>query len=297
MALSSMTGFARASGGDERISWVWEVRSVNGKGLDFRLRVPRGFESLDPGVRRALAERFVRGNFQIQLQLAHVRDAVAMRINGAMLDWLIEEARKLRARLGPEAAPLDASALLAMRGVVEIDEDAQQAELLETHGETLMKGLNEALDALAAARAEEGARLQRAIAARIDRMEALTRQARENKARTPAAIRARLKEQVDRLLEASSGLDAQRLAQEAALLAAKADIAEELDRLDAHVAAARDLLAAEGAVGRRLDFLAQEFNREANTLCSKSTDASLTAIGLEMKIVTDQLREQVQNVE
>jgi len=295
MTLKSMTGFARASGAVEGFSWVWEVRSVNGKGLDFRLRMPPGLESLEPDIRKAAARRFRRGNFQANLQLTREADAASMRINADLLGWYAAEARRLAATLGPDAAPLDPLRLLALRGVVEATD--QTSRLLEEHGKDLLASLEEALDALAVARAREGARLAEIIEGQIGQIERLTRQARDNPARSADAIRARLKEQVEHLLDADDRLDEQRLYQEAALLATRADIAEELDRLDAHVAAARALLEEDGPVGRKFDFLAQEFNREANTLCSKSNDAELTRTGLELKVVIDQLREQLANIE
>ena len=295
MTLKSMTGFARASGEAEGFSWVWEVRSVNGKGLDVRVRMPPGLEALEPDIRKAAARRFKRGNFQANLHLSRAAEAASMSINTQLLEWYVAQARKLAQTLGDDAAPADPVRLLAMRGVVEATD--QTLRLFEDLGQDLLASLEEALDALAAARAEEGARLAEIIEGQIGRIEELTRQARHNPARSADAIRARLKEQVKRLLEAGEGLDEERLHQEAVLLATRADIAEELDRLDAHVAAARALLEENGPVGRKFDFLAQEFNREANTLCSKSNDAELTRTGLELKVVIDQLREQLANVE
>lgn len=296
MPLSSMTGFARAAGQTDEIAWTWEVRSVNGRGLDVRVRLPSGFEALDPQVRRRVGHHLRRGNVQVSLQVRRVADSVTMRVNEALLAWLVEQTRALEGRLGLNAAPVDPAQLLGLRGVLEPVEEDPQA-LLETVGDALLQGLEEALAALVRMRREEGERLAAVVAGQLERIEALVREARNNPARTPEAIRERLREQVRRILETDAGLDEARLYQEAVLLAARADVEEELDRLDAHVAAARELLAAEGAVGRRLDFLAQEFHREANTLCSKSNDASLTRTGLEMKAVIDQLREQVQNIE
>ncbi len=298
MALKSMTGFARASGAQDGLEWNWEVRSVNGKGLDIRLRLPPGLEALDAPVRKALRQRFTRGSFQVSLQQARATAAAALRVNEELLSWLVQEARALHARIGSHAAAVDPVALLSMRGVIEAREEG--ADVAEVHGAALLASLEEALEGLAAARAEEGARLQAVIAAQLDEIARLAAVARADPARSPQAIARRLREQVARLLESLGGteeLDGQRLHQEAALLAARADIAEELDRLDAHVAAARELLQAEGAVGRRLEFLAQEFNREANTLCSKAPDASISRTGLELKAVIDRFREQVANIE
>ncbi len=296
MPLSSMTGFARAGGQTEEISWTWEVRSVNGRGLDVRVRLPSGFEPLDAKIRQLVAARVKRGNVQVSLQVKRTSDAVTMKVNRALLDWLVEEARALEGRLGLNAAPVEPAALLGLRGVLEpVDEDPQA--LLEKVEEPLLESFKTALSDLVRIRQAEGARLKEVVAAQIDRIEALVREARANPARSPEAIRERLREQVQRLLETETGLDEERLYQEAVLLAAKADVEEELDRLEAHVAAARELLEKDGPVGRRLDFLAQEFNREANTLCAKSNDVSLTRTGLELKAVIDQLREQVQNIE
>ncbi|HHN67623.1 MAG TPA: YicC family protein [Thermopetrobacter sp.] len=296
MALYSMTGFARAGGETAALSWTWEARSVNGRGLDVRLRLPNGAEKLDAAARQAVAERFARGNFQIGLQVTSRGPEGGWRLDEAHLDWLIGRLMTARRKLGGMAGPVDPLRLLLARGVIEQEEEDLPA-LLEEHAQELLASLGEALDDLKAMRAEEGRRLQAVIAGHIDTIAELTGQARRNPARTPQAIRARLTEQVNRLLEAAADLDEQRLHQEAALLATRADIAEELDRLEAHVAAARDLLAGDEPAGRKLDFLAQEFHREANTICSKSNDAALSAIGLELKAVIDQLREQVQNVE
>ncbi len=297
MTLKSMTGFARAAGENETLSWVWEVRSVNGKGLDARFRLPPGLESLEPGIRKALSGRFRRGNFQISLQITRTTRGTNLRINREFLDLLIDEARHLAARLGPDAAPASPAQLLHIRGVVDTEEDGARARLATEHGEVLLRSLDEALERLARAREEEGGRLEAVLREQIDEIARLVEEARNNPARSPEAIRGRLKEQVARIMEAGTELDEDRLYQEAVVLAAKADIAEELDRLDSHVAAARELLEQDGPVGRRFEFLTQEFNREANTLCSKSNAASLTRTGLALKAVIDRLREQVANIE
>ncbi len=297
MTLKSMTGFARAAGENAALTWVWEVRSVNGKGLDARFRLPPGLESLEPEIRKALSSRFRRGNFQISLQVTRTKRETNLRINRKFLDLLVEEARHLTARLGPGAAPVSPAQLLHIRGVVDTEDDGARARLAEEHGAELLRSLNEALDRLALAREEEGARLEAVLEEQIDEIARLVEEARDNPARTPEAIRERLREQVARILDAGADLDEDRLYQEAVLLAAKADVAEELDRLDSHVAAARELLKQDGPVGRRFEFLTQEFNREANTLCSKSNAASLTRTGLALKAVIDRLREQVANIE
>ncbi len=295
MALSSMTGFARATGMEGVLSWTWEVRSVNGKGLDARLRLPQGMEALEPEIRKALAARFRRGNMQISLQLEITDARSAMRVNKELLEWLVEEARKTSARLGTLAANVDPARLLSMRGVLEAEDSTARA--IEEHHEAMMASFGEALSALAEMRSREGQRLEKVIIAQLDEIAALVEQARNDPARAPEAIRERLREQVARIMEAEPELDEQRLHQEAMLLAARADIAEELDRLDAHVEAARELVDSSGPAGRRLEFLAQEFNREANTLCSKSNAASITRAGLEMKAIIDRLKEQAANIE
>ncbi len=298
MALHSMTGFARTAGEADAFTWQWEIRSVNGRGLDVRLRLPGGFEALEPRVRKLIASRLARGNVQVNLQVRLLQGAEQLRVNRALLEALAEEALRLSRRLEPLAeARVDIASLLGMRGVVEAVQ-ADVGELAEAHGDVLLAGLEEALAALLEMRAAEGTRLAQVIAGQMDEIAALVDRARAHPALDPAVIRARLREQVVALLEASDGaLDEQRLHQEAALLAVKADIAEELDRLDAHIAAVRELLAGQEPVGRKLEFLAQEFNREANTLCSKAVDADITDIGVALKTIIDQFREQAANIE
>ena len=290
-----MTGFARAGGGAGARAWSWEARSVNGRGLDVRLRLPSGHDAIEPPARAAVAERFQRGSLSISLNLVEAPEGGAWRVNEAALDHAVEAARRLKARL-PEAV-LSVDGLLALRGVLETGEATESEEERAAREAAMLTSLAQALDALRKARREEGLRLQALLEERLVEIARLAADARLAAAAQPAALRARLKDQVEALLAASPGLSEERLAQEAALLAAKADIREELDRLDAHVAAARDLLKAGGAVGRRLDFLSQEFNREANTLCSKSSDVALTRIGLDIKAAIEQLREQAANVE
>ena len=297
MTLKSMTGFARAAGENEALNWIWEVRSVNGKGLDARFRLPPGLESLEPEIRKALSARFRRGNFQISLQITRTGRGTNLRINRDFLDLLVEEARHLAARLGPGAAPASPAQLLHIRGVVDTEDDGARTRIADEHGEALLRSLSEAMDRLARAREEEGGRLEAVLREQIEEIARLVEEARNNPARTPEAIRERLREQLARIMDTGAEMDEDRLYQEAVLLAAKADVAEELDRLDSHVTAARELLEQDGPVGRRFEFLTQEFNREANTLCSKSNAASLTRTGLALKAVIDRLREQVANIE
>lgn len=292
--LQSMTGFSRADGAGEGCRWTWELRSVNAKGLDVRFRGPAGADLVEPAVRERAAARFARGAIQATLTLQREGSAAEVRINQPMLDQLIAAVESIRRRV--EAPPPAIETLLGIRGVLEVTE-AEPGDFTGALGEAVLATLDTALGALATARGGEGGAIGAILSARLDRIAALTDAAEATPGRSPDAIRVRLAEQVAALLGAAPALDPDRLYQEAALLATRVDIREELDRLHAHVAAARELLAAGGPVGRRLDFLAQEFNRESNTLCAKSNDRALTAIGLDLKAVVDQLREQIQNLE
>ena len=295
MPISSMTGFARASGERQGLFWQWEIKSVNGKALDVRLKLPQGFEALEAPVRAALASTFKRGNLQVSLSVSGQMGRETVRLNQEILDRLVAAGEVLRDRIGGE--PLRADVLLSIKGVVEVATEPEDEAEVEARNAAMLASFHEALTSLAAARREEGARLNSVISAQVLRIAELADAAKHNPSRTPEAIRARLKEQVHRLQEAGAALDPDRLHQEAVIAATRADIQEELDRLDSHVAAAQALLDSDEAIGRKFDFLAQEFNREANTLCSKASDRSLTAVGLDLKTVIDQLREQVQNIE
>ncbi len=295
MTISSMTGFGRAAGTAGAWTYLWELRSVNGKGLDVRVRLPAGMDLLEQQVRTLAAHMLKRGNVQVSLQLSCEEPSVELRINPNALFAAVEAAQQVSDAMGE---PVSADAVLAMRGVVEAVSVEADPEAIEARNAELLKAAESALEALAANRREEGLRLASVVSGQLDRIEALTAEAAANPSRTPGAIQARLAQQVDRLTGASPALDPDRLHQEAMLLAVKADIQEEIDRLRSHVEAARELLATEGdPIGRKFDFLAQEFNREANTLCSKSFDTALTRTGLELKNTIDQLREQVQNIE
>jgi uncharacterized protein (TIGR00255 family) len=295
MTLMSMTGFARSEGTRGSLRWFWEVKSVNGRGLDLRFRLPTGFERLEADLRQRLTGRLARGSIQANLQVQSDVPISEARINMSVLKQMLATAEALRGRI--EADPPRLDGLLALKGVVELVEPQQDEAETEASLASIAATFDAALDALIAMRAEEGARIGEVLATQLDSMAKLADAAAELPARKPAAVRERLSAQVQKLLEASDQLEPDRLHQEAVLLAAKADVQEELDRLESHVAAARELLETEGAVGRRLEFLAQEFNRESNTLCAKAADVSLSAIGLELKSLVDQFREQVQNIE
>ncbi|MEI7598920.1 MAG: YicC/YloC family endoribonuclease [Aestuariivirga sp.] len=295
MPISSMTGFARASGERHGLFWQWEIKSVNGKALDVRLRVPPGFEALETPVRAALAAAFRRGNLQVSLTISGQMGRETVRLNQEILDRLVEAGETLRNRIGGK--PLRADVLLSIKGVVEVASVPEEEGEAEARNAAMLESFQEALTSLAGARREEGDRLNAVVSAQVQRIAELADAARHNPSRTPEAIRARLAEHVHRLMETGAAFDPERLHQEAVLVATRADIEEELDRLGSHVEAAQALLASNDAVGRKFDFLAQEFNREANTLCSKAYDRSMTAIGLDLKTVIDQLREQVQNIE
>jgi uncharacterized protein (TIGR00255 family) len=295
MTLKSMTGFARAEGVHEDTSWFWEIRSVNGRSLDLRLRLPSGLERLEAGVRSLCQERLARGNCTVSLGVKHEAGQMEIRINEAALGQALAVARRAKSLTGLKPARLDT--ILGMRGVVEIAEPDDSEEKQAALAHALLAGLASALHQLVSSREAEGERLQQAIEAQLADMEALVAQAADAVARQPQMLASRLREQVARLSEAGATLEPERLHQEALLLAAKADIQEEIDRLRAHVAAAKELIQSGEPVGRKLEFLAQELNREANTICSKASDIEISRTGLELKSVIDQLREQVQNIE
>ena len=296
MPLRSMTGFARSQGSLGTVTWHWEVRSVNGRSLDIRMRLPSGSEAIDAAARDLVGKRISRGSVNVALTASRAGSSTVIRLNEAALQQV--NAAATRARELCDAAPATLDGMLALRGVLEVAEASETEAEEAARNEAMLASLAQALDALLADRAREGDRLARVFAAQIDEVETLTRAVEHAPQRSPDRIEARLKEQVQRLFAASAQqLDRDRLHQEAMLLALKADVEEELQRLKSHVEEARAVLAATEPVGRKLDFLAQEFFREANTLCSKSNDAEITRMGLSLKAVIDQLREQVQNIE
>ncbi|MCX7864736.1 MAG: YicC family protein [Novosphingobium sp.] len=287
-----MTGFARHETiGANGAKIVCEIRSVNGKSLDMRLRVPQGMERLEPQLRQLIHGAITRGNLQLAVTLEGSEARESLQINHAMVDDILAVAGSLHSRYG--LAMPTVGELLSIRGVVE----SSGLTGSEDNDQPVLETVQAALSALKVFRANEGEALKALMLQHLSAIEALTNRVEADPSRSPERIRERLAAQMQVLMESAQGFDEQRLAAEAAILATKADVREELDRLAAHVRAARQLLSGDGPVGRKLDFLAQEFNREANTLCSKSNAASVTTIGLELKAVVDQFREQVQNLE
>ena len=295
MALSSMTGFARGQGSAGNYTWAWELKSVNSKGLDLKLRLPPGWEAVEPGVRARASEVLSRGSVFANLTVSREGTAPVARINEPALNAVLAALKGLEGKVA--GAPPSLDGILALKGVMEVSE-AEESESERSAAEAaVVAGFGEALKGLAEMRRIEGQALGKILSARLSEIGALAARAEVAPGRKPEAIKARLAEQVATLLEASQRFDADRLHQEAIMLATKIDIREELDRLAAHVAQAKKLIADGGPIGRKLDFLSQELNRESNTLCSKANDLELTNIGLELKAVVEQFREQVQNLE
>jgi uncharacterized protein (TIGR00255 family) len=295
MTLQSMTGFARSEGVSGRSRFVWELRSVNGKGLDVRLRLPSGSERLESDVRRLIGERLSRGNVQVSLNLSVEETRMEAVVNRDALQAILA----LRDDLGGivDPSPLRLDTLLSIRGLVDIREQEDDEEALAARDAALLAGLDAALTDLERMRQTEGAALKAVMEEHVARIAELTGIVEADPSRMPEEIARRLASQVAQLVQDTSALDRDRLYAEAALMATRADLREEIDRLKAHVTAVRDLLNTGGPIGRKLDFLAQEFNRESNTICSKSSSAAVTAAGIELKVVIDQFREQVQNLE
>jgi uncharacterized protein (TIGR00255 family) len=295
MVLSSMTGFARSHGVSGSYAWAWEIKSVNGKGLDLRLRLPPGWDAIEVPVRARAAEALTRGSLQANLTVERSGAAPAVRVNAAVLEAILATMRQLAPKI--DASPPSLDGLLALKGVIEVGESEESEEERRGAEGAVIDGFAEVVAALGEMRRHEGAALNRVLSARLGEIGALADRAEQAPGRKPDAIRARLAEQVATLLAQSERFDPDRLHQEAIMIATKADVREELDRLAAHVAQAQHLIGQGGPIGRRLDFLAQELNREANTLCAKANDVELTNIGLELKAAVEQFREQVQNVE
>jgi len=296
VAVASMTGFARKEGALAGFAWTWELKSVNGRNLDMRCRLPGGYDALEQFARTTAAEILKRGNVNVALTLSQQEKTGTFRINETALAQVEKIIAEMHQRF--EAAPPRIDGILGLRGILEVDEPAPTTEEQEVRLQALQRSLAEAFKQLQAMRQVEGARLQTLVEGHLAEIERLCGQAGQIAASQPESLRKRLSEQLAELLSSNgASLNEERLAQEVALLATKADVREELDRLAAHVQAVRDLLRQGGAIGRKLDFLCQEFNREANTLCSKAADLALTAIGIDLKATIEQLREQIQNIE
>ncbi|HWY64155.1 MAG TPA: YicC/YloC family endoribonuclease [Rhizomicrobium sp.] len=296
MTFASMTGFAESAGSHDGLRWRWEAKSVNSRSLDMRLRTPPGYDGLEQPARRLAGERFQRGALQISLTVEPPEGATGLKVDAVALASAVRIAREIAAETG--LAPARVDGLLALKGVIVADDASDVADPVVRAGRdaAILESLAMALDKLVKERCGEGAKLANLLSAQIGEIDRLVGEAARLAAAQPQALRDRLNAQLKELLD-SVAVSEDRLAQEVALLAVKADVREELDRLTAHVQDARALIAQGKGVGRKLDFLAQEFNREANTLCSKSSDIALTRIGLALKAVIDQFREQAQNVE
>ena len=290
-----MTGFARTEGQHGEVSWIWELKSVNGRNLDMRMRLPGGLDGLEGPLRAKATQRLSRGNLNGNLQLSRAVAQQEVRVNEAVLGQILDIVNDLEGTHGTQPARIDG--ILALRGVLEFVEATDSEEDRIEWEAAVLASFDEALDALALSRRDEGRRLQVTLQELVDQIGRLTAMAAQAADARRDIMRQRLETQVQEILNRVPGLAEDRLAQELAILMVKADISEEIQRLVAHVEAAVDLIESEEAVGRRLDFLCQEFNREANTLCSKASDIDLTQIGLELKVVIDRLREQVQNAE
>lgn len=291
-----MTGFARAEGSSGSWIWHWEAKSVNSKGLDVRCRLPQGTEQLEIEVRNRAAKYFKRGNISVTLDVSTQGDDSGHRINRALLRDLVAAVEEL----APEAKGFDAprlDGLLAARGVIEVTDDGRRDLLSGEAKNLIIKSLNQTLESLKTARAEEGERIGAVLIDKLSEIAALTDAASKNASLQPAQALEKYRTQLAELLEGGPALPEERIAQEVAILVTKMDVQEELDRLRAHVEAAGKLLSDGGVIGRQLDFLCQEINREANTLCSKASDVELTRIGLDLKSAIEQFREQVQNIE
>jgi uncharacterized protein (TIGR00255 family) len=295
MALSSMTGFARGHGVSGAYSWAWELKSVNAKGLDLRLRLPPGWDAAEGPVRAIANQVLARGTVYGTLSVERQGVIPVVRVNEPVLNAVLATLKSLAGRVTAAEPRLDG--ILSLKGVIEVVDEDEREEDRHAAEAAVIAGFQQTLAELTAMRHREGEALAQVLTQRVAQISTLASRAELAPGRKPEAIKARIAEQVATLLDASNRFDADRLHQEAILIASKADIREELDRLASHVAQVGRLISEGGAIGRRLDFLAQELNREANTLCSKSNDVELTNIGLELKSVVEQFREQVQNLE
>ncbi len=304
MLRQSMTGFAshqgsieQSQGADHALSWQWELRGVNAKGLDIRVRLPDWIDGLEPLVRKAVSSRLTRGNVQIALRVHDEDTGQSVRVDEPYMLAVLEAMNQIEAAAldrGLSLQPSTAAEIVSLRGLLTSDAPKQDVAIIR---DAVFASFETALASFCESRQSEGAALLSIMTAQLDEIEDLVGQANTLADDRELAQKARLQEQLQKILGTSEQLDENRIAQELALIVVKLDVTEEIDRLRAHIVAARDLLKVEGAVGRKLDFLMQEFNREANTLCSKSQNSALTQVGLSLKTVIDQMREQVQNVE
>ncbi|MFQ5625380.1 MAG: YicC/YloC family endoribonuclease [Methyloligellaceae bacterium] len=295
MALKSMTGFARGEGRLDLHSWQWEARTVNGRGLDVRLRLPPGYEVIEQAVREACKKQLARGNCTLTLSVQRDSGDTTAQLNEEMFKQVVQAAK--RAGELADAAPPTLDGLLSLRGVIETAESAEDESAEKARHKAILSDFEDLLGNIIAARTAEGEHIASSISMHLDEIESLVGTINSAPSRTPEAIGKRLHERLEMLIGEAPQLDEQRLHQEAVLLATKADVMEELDRLKAHIEAARELLQSDEPAGRRLEFLAQEFNRVANTICSKSNDIDVTQAGLALKVAIDRMREQVQNIE
>ncbi len=295
MSLKSMTGFARAEGGDDTLAWAWELRSVNGRGLDLRLRMAPGYEALEPQVRELVGKSLSRGSLSVGLSAQRRGGGGQIRVNQEALEQVLSAAEYVRQITGCERPR--AEGLLALRGVLEPVEEGASEEIAEARRAAMLATLGEAIEGMVTSRAAEGARLASVLLEQVAEIERLVSAVEVHPARSVDVVKGRLAELIGKLMDTGASFDSARLHQEAVLLATRADVEEELKRLRVHIESARELIGSRQPAGRKLDFLTQEFNREANTLCSKANDSEITKLGLALKAVIDQMREQVQNIE
>ena len=290
-----MTGFARSQGTLEDLTWHWELRSVNGRGLDIRLRFPPGYEALEQPARKTLSSAFARGNVSANLTARRTTNDVEIQLNEHVLHQVLAAVEKIRA-LTNAPAPT-AEGLINTKGVLDILDKTESTDRQDVKQNELLSGLDHAITELKAMRGSEGQQLHKIIQKQLDEIDQNAKAIKQAASNQPEKVAKRFKQQIDALLGGDTSIQQDRLHQEIAVLLTKADVSEELDRIDAHIIAARELLQQASPIGRKLDFLTQEFNREANTICSKSNDITITQSGLAMKAAIDQMREQVQNVE
>lgn len=293
MTVNSMTGFARLNGAEDGYGWVWEAKSLNSKGLDARFRMPSGFDHIETIVRGALGKKISRGSLFINLNLTRPLKEPTIKINYELLDQMIAIARKYRS----SKEDVDVELLLAKRGVVELAEEDQDHKITSSCETAIIKSFDILMDNVVSARSEEGAKLKKIGMAHIGELYSLIESAQSLTYLSAAQCTDRLRNQIDEALKGDSSISEDRLAQEIAIIVARGDVTEEIDRLRTHVESSSELFSQGGSIGRQLDFLCQELNREANTLCSKSSNADLTKIGLSLKLTIERLREQIQNIE